>query len=124
MEEVCFIDPCWLAKNVLNPSNALEYFSSSPFYDRTCNNEVLKMQSKFRKVTQDQLHNMAPRIQRIYCSRLTNALFYLYNALDLYLERRTFDVRDGFKRKSHADDSCYGNDSDLQNALKIMNEQA
>lgn len=164
MEEICFIDPSWLAQNVLSSSNALEYFSSSPFYDKTCNNEVLKMQSKFREVTQDQLHNMvgieyalgkpspvitieklhrhsskkadvlavfyivhgyiyqAPRVQQIYSGRLANALFYLYNALDLYRERRAFDIRDGFRRKSHDEDLYCENDSELQYAIKLMNE--
>lgn len=30
----------------LNPSNVMEYFSqaSNPFFDRTCNNEIVKMQ--------------------------------------------------------------------------------
>lgn len=163
-EEICFTDPYWLAQNVLSRSNALEYFSSSPFYDKTCNNEVLKMQSKFREVTPDQLHKMvgieyalgkpspvitieklyrhssknvdvlaifyivngyiyqAPRVQKIYSSRLTNALFYIYNALDLYRERRTFDIRDGFKRKSQDDDFYSENDSELQYAIKLMNE--
>ena len=37
-------DSQWIA--ILNPANILEYFSerSNPFYDRTCNNEVIKMQ--------------------------------------------------------------------------------
>nr|CAH7750613.1 unnamed protein product [Callosobruchus chinensis] len=37
-------DSAWIP--ILNPSNVLEYFSqgSNPFYDRTCNNEIVKMQ--------------------------------------------------------------------------------
>lgn len=37
-------DSAWIP--VLNPDNVLEYFSqrTNPFYDRTCNNEVVKMQ--------------------------------------------------------------------------------
>ena len=37
-------DSAWIP--ILNPGNVLEYFSqrTNPFYDRTCNNEVVKMQ--------------------------------------------------------------------------------
>nr|CAG4648263.1 EOG090X0E0D [Moina brachiata]SVE93273.1 EOG090X0E0D [Moina brachiata] len=37
-------DSAWIP--ILNPSNVMEYFQSStnPFYDRTCNNEIVKMQ--------------------------------------------------------------------------------
>ena len=37
-------DSAWIP--ILNPDNVLEYFSqrTNPFYDRTCNNEVIKMQ--------------------------------------------------------------------------------
>lgn len=37
-------DTAWIA--VLNPSNVMDYFmeKSNPFYDRTCNNEIVKMQ--------------------------------------------------------------------------------
>ncbi|KAK3587429.1 hypothetical protein CHS0354_007915 [Potamilus streckersoni] len=47
-------DSNWIP--MLNPSNILDYFSerSNPFYDRTCNNEVIKMQ----RLSQDQLSNM------------------------------------------------------------------
>ncbi|KAL9952698.1 hypothetical protein ACROYT_G039990 [Oculina patagonica] len=41
---VSWHDSAWIP--VLNPGNVLEYFSqrTNPFYDRTCNNEVVKMQ--------------------------------------------------------------------------------
>lgn len=47
-------DSAWIP--VLNPSNVLDYFSerSNPFYDRQCNNEIIKMQ----RLSQDQLANM------------------------------------------------------------------
>ncbi|XP_018357973.1 PREDICTED: mediator of RNA polymerase II transcription subunit 6 [Trachymyrmex cornetzi] len=47
-------DSAWIP--VLNPSNIMDYFSerSNPFYDRTCNNEIVKMQ----RLSPDQLNNM------------------------------------------------------------------
>ncbi|XP_046747206.1 mediator of RNA polymerase II transcription subunit 6 isoform X1 [Diprion similis] len=41
---------------MLNPTNIMEYFSekSNPFYDRTCNNEIVKMQ----RLNPEQLTNM------------------------------------------------------------------
>ena len=41
---VSWHDSAWIP--ALNPGNVLEYFSqrTNPFYDRTCNNEVVKMQ--------------------------------------------------------------------------------
>ena len=41
---VSWVDGAWIP--VLNQSNVLDYFSerTNPFYDRTCNNEILKMQ--------------------------------------------------------------------------------
>ena len=37
-------DPAWIP--ILNPTNIMDYFSerSNPFYDRSCNNEHVKMQ--------------------------------------------------------------------------------
>lgn len=44
-------DSAWIP--VLNPNNIMDYFSerSNPFYDRTCNNEIVKMQ----RLSPDQL---------------------------------------------------------------------
>ena len=41
---VSWVDSTWIP--VLNQNNVLDYFSqrNNPFYDRTCNNEILKMQ--------------------------------------------------------------------------------
>lgn len=47
-------DSAWIPH--INPATVLDYFGerSNPFYDRTCNNETLKMQ----KASLDQLENM------------------------------------------------------------------
>lgn len=44
-------DSAWI--HILNTSNVLDYFSerSNPFFDRTCNNEIVKMQ----RLSPDQL---------------------------------------------------------------------
>lgn len=47
-------DSAWIP--ILNQANVMDYFSerSNPFYDRTCNNEMIKMQ----RLSLDQLMNM------------------------------------------------------------------
>ncbi|XP_045460354.1 mediator of RNA polymerase II transcription subunit 6 [Harmonia axyridis] len=47
-------DSAWIP--ILNTSNVMDYFSdrSNPFFDRTCNNEIVKMQ----RLNPDQLQNM------------------------------------------------------------------
>lgn len=47
-------DTAWLP--ALDPTNVMDYFSerSNPFYDRTCNNEIVKMQ----RLSPDQLTHM------------------------------------------------------------------
>ena len=49
-------DSAWIP--ILGPHNVMDYFSerSNLFYDRTCNNEVLKMQRIGNSI--EQLHNM------------------------------------------------------------------
>lgn len=41
---ISWVDSAWIP--ILNNGSVLDYFSerSNPFYDRTCNNEVVKMQ--------------------------------------------------------------------------------
>lgn len=48
-------DSAWIPN--LKPTNVLDYFAerSNPFYDRTCNNEIVKMQ----RLNPEQLNNMA-----------------------------------------------------------------
>ncbi|CAH0551823.1 unnamed protein product [Brassicogethes aeneus] len=51
---VSWHDSAWIPN--LNTSNVMDYFSerSNPFFDRTCNNEIVKMQ----RLNPDQLQNM------------------------------------------------------------------
>ena len=39
---VTWSDSSWIP--MLNPANIMDYFARSRFYDRTCNNEIIKMQ--------------------------------------------------------------------------------
>ncbi|XP_006884790.1 PREDICTED: mediator of RNA polymerase II transcription subunit 6 isoform X1 [Elephantulus edwardii] len=51
---ISWVDSAWIP--ILNSSSVLDYFSerSNPFYDRTCNNEVVKMQ----RLTLEHLNQM------------------------------------------------------------------
>ena len=51
---ISWVDSSWVP--ILNTNNVMDYFSDrrNPFYDATCNNEVLKMQ----RASLDQLANM------------------------------------------------------------------
>ncbi len=54
MLTISWVDSAWVP--ILNANNVMDYFSEprNPFYDRTCNNEMLKMQ----RASLDQLPNM------------------------------------------------------------------
>lgn len=51
MENICFRDQSFLNTTPLTEYTILEYFSTSQFYDTSCTNEVLKMQTKFGDTT-------------------------------------------------------------------------
>ena len=44
LTHVSFRDPVWLSRFPLTEETVIDYFALSQFYDRTCNNEVVKMQ--------------------------------------------------------------------------------
>ncbi|ODV62329.1 mediator complex subunit MED6 [Ascoidea rubescens DSM 1968] len=47
LDELQWRNPEWIQMFGINTDNVLDYFSQSPFYDRTSNNQVLKMQAQF-----------------------------------------------------------------------------
>ncbi|KAK9245122.1 MED6 mediator subfamily complex component-domain-containing protein [Lipomyces tetrasporus] len=47
LDELQWRSPEWIQMFGLRTDNVLEYFAQSPFYDRSSNNQVLKMQSQF-----------------------------------------------------------------------------
>lgn len=48
LDELEWRSPEWINVYGLRSDNILEYFSLSPFWDRQCNNQVLKMQRQFQ----------------------------------------------------------------------------
>lgn len=50
LDELQWKHPEWIQRNGLRTDNVLEYFSLSPFYDRSSNNQVLKMQSQYNEL--------------------------------------------------------------------------
>lgn len=46
LTEINFKDPLFLQRG-LTEHNVLEYFSLSPFYDKSCINEQINMQARF-----------------------------------------------------------------------------
>lgn len=48
LDEIQWKNPEWINQFGLNTGNVLDYFSESPFYDRTSNNQVIKMQFQFQ----------------------------------------------------------------------------
>lgn len=51
-ESICFRDQAFIDTFPLSEHNILDYFAASQFYDNSCTNEVLKMQTKFANLTE------------------------------------------------------------------------
>jgi mediator of RNA polymerase II transcription subunit 6 len=49
LDELQWKSPEWIQAFGLRTDNVLEYFSESPFFDRTSNNQTVKMQSQFQE---------------------------------------------------------------------------
>lgn len=50
LDEIQWKSPEWIQQFGLHTGNVLEYFTESPFFDRTSNNQVLKMQLQFQQI--------------------------------------------------------------------------
>ena len=50
LDEIQWKSPEWIQHFGLFTGNVLDYFSESPFYDRTSNNQVLRMQFQFNQI--------------------------------------------------------------------------
>ncbi|OBA21654.1 hypothetical protein METBIDRAFT_41185 [Metschnikowia bicuspidata var. bicuspidata NRRL YB-4993] len=50
LDEIQWKSPEWIQQFGLHTGNVLDYFSESPFYDRTSNNQVLRMQFQFQQM--------------------------------------------------------------------------
>lgn len=49
-DEICFYDSAFISCQGLTRDNILEYFRNSQFYERTCVNEILRMQTQYTEL--------------------------------------------------------------------------
>ena len=77
-EKLFFYEPMFLQNSALNKETALDYFALSPFYEKSCLNEILKMQSHNTKIN---INEHLSRMEGVYYelddNELTN-LFIIY----------------------------------------------
>ncbi|KMV66703.1 RNA polymerase II transcriptional regulationmediator [Encephalitozoon cuniculi EcunIII-L] len=80
-ENISFVDQRFLGSKPLDDTNVLEYFSGSPFYDKSCNNEILKMQTQFRGLDQkSKLFSMVGIFYEVESSNHEKTLFVIRKA--------------------------------------------
>lgn len=65
LDEIQWKSPEWIQQFGLHTGNVLDYFAESPFYDRTSNNQVLRMQFQYQQIPP----NIHP--QKYFQSKLT-----------------------------------------------------
>ncbi|KAM0673388.1 Mediator of RNA polymerase II transcription subunit 6 [Gurleya vavrai] len=79
-ENICFRDQNFLNANELDDNNAIDYFSNSQFYDTTCTNEILRMQTKFTNLNElkEDLNKMKGVQYFLNSSNKEKTLFIIY----------------------------------------------
>lgn len=65
LDEVQWRSPEWVQAFGLRTDNVLDYFSLSPFYDRSSNNQVLKMQSNFNEQLKSRGADLSKELQNM-----------------------------------------------------------
>ncbi|WUR03895.1 mediator of RNA polymerase II transcription subunit 6 (MED6) [Vairimorpha necatrix] len=50
MDNIFYVDHIFISNHQLTPQNIITYFSTSPFYDKSSINEILKMQNQYRGI--------------------------------------------------------------------------
>ncbi|TBU07245.1 subunit 6 of mediator of RNA polymerase II transcription [Hamiltosporidium magnivora] len=84
-EHISFRDNYWLNTNTLTPETVLTYFSNSQFYDKSCNNEILKMQTQYNNLIDLKLKlNEMKGIQYIVDHTDTNNTLFVIQKIKRY----------------------------------------
>jgi len=65
LDEVQWRSPEWVQAFGLRTDNVLDYFSMSPFYDRSSNNQVLKMQTNFNEQLQSRGSDITKELEKM-----------------------------------------------------------
>lgn len=93
LDEVEWRSPEWININGLRTDNVLEYFSQSPFWDRQCNNQILKMQRQFNGTLMI-IPTFDSELRKL---RGIEYVLYMVKEPDLWIIRRQMRNGDGSK---------------------------
>lgn len=88
LDEVQWRSPEWIQRFGLRTDNVLDYFSQSPFFDRSSNNQVLKMQSQFNELGQAQHRNPAEFYNELRNMRGVEFVVAISREPDLWVIRK------------------------------------